>query len=102
MYTYSFFFVFLGIRERELKRSFISIMQTTYDSQGKIIIEEGNKELTTLNGEILDEVTYTHGSAPAPDHPNSWNVHIAQRVDLALLEQVSIARNIRNFRLLKK
>lgn len=80
--------IILGIRERELKRNFISIMQATYDSQGKIVVEEGNKELTTLNGDVLDEISYTHGDAPTPDQPGAWNVNIAHRVDLALLEQV--------------
>lgn len=64
-------------------------MQANYDSQGKIIIEEGHKDFTTINGDIMDEVTYTHGNAPAPDPPGAWNSNIAQRVDLALLEQVS-------------
>lgn len=68
-------------------------MQITYDSQGKIIIEEGNKELTTLNGDVLDDVNYAQGNAPAPDQLGAWNVNIAQRVDLALLEQVSLSDN---------
>lgn len=65
------------------------MMQATYDSQGKIVIEEGNKDLTGMSGDLLTDVTYTHGNAPAPDQAGSWNVNIAQRVDLALLEQVS-------------
>lgn len=64
-------------------------MQATYDSQGKIVVEEGDKDATNMNGDVLNEVMYTHGNAPAPDQPGSWNVSIAQRVDLALLEQVS-------------
>lgn len=65
------------------------MMQATYDSQGKIVIEDDNKDLVNMNGEVLTDVTYTHGNAPAPDPLGSWNVIIAQRVDLALLEQVS-------------
>lgn len=64
-------------------------MQSTYDSHGKIIIEDSNKDLINLNGDVLDEITYTHGNAPIPDQLGAWNVRIAQRVDMALLEQVS-------------
>lgn len=64
-------------------------MQANYDSQGKIIIEEGHKDFTSMNGDIMDEVAFTHGNAPTPDQPGTWNSNIAQRVDLALLEQVS-------------
>lgn len=66
-------------------------MQANYDSQGKIIIEEGHKDFTNMNGDILNDVTFTHGNAPAPDQPGAWNTNIAQRVDLALLEQVSFS-----------
>ncbi|KAJ8924293.1 hypothetical protein NQ315_007086 [Exocentrus adspersus] len=77
-----------GVRERELKRSMISIMQVMYERQGKIFIEEGNKELTELNSEQVDEVKYTYGGAPAPDVPGEWSTAIAHRVDLFLLEQI--------------
>ncbi|XP_018573491.1 bromodomain adjacent to zinc finger domain protein 2B isoform X3 [Anoplophora glabripennis] len=77
-----------GVRERELKRNMISIMQTMYERQGKIYIEEGNKDLTDLNSEQIDDIKYTDGSAPAPDEPGAWSISIAHRVDLFLLEQI--------------
>lgn len=77
-----------GVRERELKRNMISIMQTMYERQGKIYIEEGHKDLTELNSEQIDDIKYTEGGAPAPDEPGAWSIAIAHRVDLFLLEQV--------------
>lgn len=77
-----------GVRERELKRNMITIMQIMYERQGKIYIEEGHKDLTELNSEQIDDIKYTDGGAPAPDEPGAWSMAIAHRVDLFLLEQV--------------
>ncbi|XP_044265111.1 bromodomain adjacent to zinc finger domain protein 2B-like isoform X8 [Tribolium madens] len=77
-----------GARERELKRNFISIMQTMYERQGKFYIEEGQKDLTELAMEGIENVKFTDGGAPYPDEPGSWSQSIAHRVDLFLLEQV--------------
>ncbi|KAK9884034.1 hypothetical protein WA026_004967 [Henosepilachna vigintioctopunctata] len=76
-----------GVRERELKRNFISIMQTMYQSQ-KFHIEEGNKDLIELSTEHIDDVMFMEGGAPYPDQKGSWNKNIAERVDASLLEQV--------------
>ncbi|CAH1966841.1 unnamed protein product [Acanthoscelides obtectus] len=82
-----------GVRERELKRNIISLMQTMYERQGNLVIEEGNKELTSLvgsTGESQGEevaVRRVHG-APAPDEPGAWSQTVAQRVDMFLMEQV--------------
>nr|CAI5824465.1 unnamed protein product [Callosobruchus analis] len=83
-----------GVRERELKRNIISLMQTMYERQGNLVIEEGNKELTSLVGSGTGEsqgeeiaVRRVHG-APAPDEPGAWNRTVAHRVDMFLMEQV--------------
>ncbi|VEN44391.1 unnamed protein product [Callosobruchus maculatus] len=83
-----------GVRERELKRNIISLMQTMYERQGNLVIEEGNKELTSLVGGSTGEsqgeeiaVRRVHG-APAPDEPGAWNRTVAHRVDMFLMEQV--------------
>ncbi|CAH0551752.1 unnamed protein product [Brassicogethes aeneus] len=77
-----------GVREREMKRGFITIMQAMYEGQGKIQIEEGNKELCEFSGENLDEIEYVEGNAPKPDVRLAWSTAVAHRVDLFLLEQV--------------
>lgn len=75
-----------GVRERELKRNFMSVMNLMYEDQEKIHIEEGQKELTELSTSIN---TVPEGSGvPTADHSNSWSPAVANRVDLALLEQV--------------
>ncbi|XP_044744368.1 bromodomain adjacent to zinc finger domain protein 2B isoform X1 [Coccinella septempunctata] len=76
-----------GIRERELKRNFNSIMQAMYPTL-RIHIEEGNKELTELSTEHIDDVMFMEGGAPYPDQKDAWNKAIAERVDASLLEQV--------------
>ncbi|XP_045483228.1 bromodomain adjacent to zinc finger domain protein 2B isoform X2 [Harmonia axyridis] len=76
-----------GIRERELKRNFNSIMQAMYPTE-RIHIEEGNKELTELSTEHMDDVMFMEGGAPYPDQKDAWNKAIAERVDASLLEQV--------------
>lgn len=78
-----------GARERELKRTFISTMQSMYERQGKLHIEEGQKEATELTVGGAEEIQMLEGGAPRPDSPGSWNPSIAQRVDMFLLEQVS-------------
>lgn len=78
-----------GARERELKRNFISIMQTMYERQGKCYIEEGQKDLTELSLEGIENVRFMDGGAPYPDEPGAWSQSIAHRVDLFLLEQVN-------------
>ncbi|RZC05013.1 bromodomain adjacent to zinc finger domain protein 2B, partial [Asbolus verrucosus] len=77
-----------GARERELKRNFISIMQIMYERQGKLYIEEGQKDLTELIVEGMEELSFMEGGAPHPDEPGAWSQAIAHRVDLFLLEQV--------------
>ncbi|KAG5873341.1 hypothetical protein JTB14_032315 [Gonioctena quinquepunctata] len=77
-----------GVRERELKRSLISIMQTVYDKKGRLFIEEGCKELTNLEGEQIGEVSYVDGHAPLPDEAGAWSLPLARKMDLFLLEQV--------------
>lgn len=78
-----------GARERELKRSFVSVMQAMYEDQGRLHIEEGQKEATELNVNENDEVEMIEGvGAPAENAPSSWSPMVAQRVDLFLLEQV--------------
>ncbi|XP_015837092.1 bromodomain adjacent to zinc finger domain protein 2B isoform X4 [Tribolium castaneum] len=77
-----------GARERELKRNFISIMQTMYERQGKFYIEDGQKDLTELALEGIESVKFMDGGAPHPDEPGAWSQSIAHRVDLFLLEQV--------------
>lgn len=78
-----------GARERELKRSFVSIMQMMYEDQGKLHIEEGQKEATELGTNENDEVDMIEGvGAPVENACMSWSPMVAQRVDLFLLEQV--------------
>nr|XP_023030372.1 bromodomain adjacent to zinc finger domain protein 2B-like isoform X3 [Leptinotarsa decemlineata] len=77
-----------GVRERELKRSLVSVMQTVYERKGRLFIEEGASELTNLKNEQTDEVTYVDGHAPTPDEPGAWSVTLARKVDMFLLEQV--------------
>ncbi|CAG9853570.1 unnamed protein product [Phyllotreta striolata] len=77
-----------GIRERELKRNFINVMQTMYEQKGRIVIEEGSKELSSLSDSPMDGISFVHKGAPEPDKPGSWNVSIERRVDMFLLEQV--------------
>lgn len=63
-------------------------MQATYECKGKLFIEEGCKDLGEMNGDIFDDIVFIHGEAPTPDKPGAWNLSIAQRVDMAVLEQV--------------
>lgn len=77
-----------GVRERELKRNFVSIMQCMYERQGKLHIEEGHKEVTELSGAGGEDVQFLECGAPVPETPGSWHTSVAQRVDLFLLEQV--------------
>lgn len=78
-----------GVRERELKRTFISMMQSMYERQGKLCIEEGQKDMTELSP-CGEDVVIMEGGAPQPDVSGSFNLAIAQRVDLFLLEQVCL------------
>lgn len=78
-----------GVRERELKRNFVNIMQCMYERQGKLHIEEGHKDITELSNAGVEEVNFLECGAPTPDAPGSWHPSVAQRVDLFLLEQVS-------------
>lgn len=78
-----------GVRERELKRNFINIMQCMYERQGKLHIEEGHKDITELSTVGVEEVNFLECGAPLPDAPGAWHPSVAQRVDLFLLEQVS-------------
>ncbi|KAK5647311.1 hypothetical protein RI129_002203 [Pyrocoelia pectoralis] len=76
-----------GARERELKRTFLTTMQCMYESQGKLHIDEGQKEATELS--VNDEVCKMNvGNAPYPDEPGSWSQSVAHRVDMFLFEQV--------------
>ncbi|GJQ86804.1 hypothetical protein Trydic_g5593 [Trypoxylus dichotomus] len=78
-----------GARERELKRTFVGVMQTMYEDQGRLHIEEGQKEATELISNENDEVEMVEGvEVPAENVPLSWSPMVAQRVDLFLLEQV--------------
>ncbi|XP_065166664.1 bromodomain adjacent to zinc finger domain protein 2B isoform X6 [Atheta coriaria] len=78
-----------GAREKEFKRTLLTTMQTLYEQPGKMFIEEGNTDATEL---ILDddyeEVDFGESGAPRPDERGEWNEVVAQRVDIALLEQV--------------
>lgn len=76
-----------GVRERELKRSFLLTMQQMYN-KGKLVIEEGHPELTELGGEGIDGVAMVAEGAPVPYEVGWWSRTIAHRVDLFLLEQV--------------
>lgn len=78
-----------GVRERELKRNFVNIMQCMYERQGKLHIEEGHKEVTELCTIGAEEINFLDCGAPTPDAPGAWHPSVAQRVDLFLLEQVS-------------
>lgn len=78
-----------GVRERELKRNFVNIMQCMYERQGKLHIEEGHKDVTELSTSGGEDVQFMDFGAPAPETPGSWHPSVAQRVDLFLLEQVS-------------
>lgn len=83
-----------GCRERELKRTFHSSMQSMYESAARIHIEEGNKasiELTTpapadmMEGAMHVEMEY---GVPVMDKNGEWNRAVGERVDLSVLEQV--------------
>lgn len=83
-----------GCRERELKRTFHSTMQSMYESAARVHIEEGNKASTELTipapGEIMEGsmlVEIEHG-APVVDKSGSWNRAVGERVDFSVLEQV--------------
>ncbi|XP_076268643.1 bromodomain adjacent to zinc finger domain 2B toutatis isoform X4 [Rhynchophorus ferrugineus] len=76
-----------GVRERELKRSFVISMQQMYN-KGKLVIEKGADELTKLSSEHIENVEFVEKDAPMPDKPGSWSRAIAHRVDMFLLEQV--------------
>ncbi|XP_050306247.1 bromodomain adjacent to zinc finger domain protein 2B isoform X3 [Anthonomus grandis grandis] len=76
-----------GVRERELKRSFLLTMQQMYN-KGKLVIEQGHPELTDMTGEGLEEVMMAEGGAPMPYEAGWWSKAIAHRVDMFLLEQV--------------
>lgn len=76
-----------GVRERELKRSFLLTMQQMYN-KGKLVIEEGHPELTELGGEGIEGVSMVVDGAPVPYEVGWWSRAIAHRVDLFLLEQV--------------
>lgn len=77
-----------GVRERELKRNFVNIMQCMYERQGKLHIEEGHKDVTELSAAGVEDINFLECGAPTPDAPGSWHQFVAQRVDLFLLEQV--------------
>lgn len=83
-----------GVRERELKRNFASIMQCMYERQGKLHIEEGHRELTELSGVGGEDVRFLECGAPVPETTGSWHPSVAQRVDLFLLEQVSLCATL--------
>ncbi|CAG9766317.1 unnamed protein product [Ceutorhynchus assimilis] len=76
-----------GVRERELKRSFLLTMQQMYN-KGKLVIEEGHPELTELRGENIEGVCMVEGDVPMPYEPGWWSKATAHRVDMFLLEQV--------------
>ncbi|XP_066142335.1 bromodomain adjacent to zinc finger domain protein 2B isoform X3 [Euwallacea fornicatus] len=76
-----------GVRERELKRSFLLTMQQMYN-KGKLVIEEGNPELTNLVAESIEGVCMVTEGAPMPYETGWWSKAIAHRVDMFLLEQV--------------
>lgn len=80
-----------GARERELKRTFVNTMQTMYERQGKLTIEEGCKESTELTGAggSLEDLRCIVDGAPEPDKVGFWHTAVAQRVDMFLLEQVN-------------
>lgn len=77
-----------GIRERELKRNFVGIMQAMYDKKGRLVVEEGSRDLTTLSEEPIDNVKFIEEGAPEPDVPGTWSAELEQRVDFVLLEQL--------------
>lgn len=74
-----------GARERELKRTFLNTMQAMYERQGKLHIEEGQKEATDLTACNAEEVQHDD----APDEAGAWSVNVAHRVDTFLFDQVS-------------
>lgn len=73
-----------GARERELKRTFLSTMQAMYERQGKLQIEEGQKEAIDLTASNLEEVP----NEDTPDKAGAWCSMVAHRVDMFLFEQV--------------
>lgn len=79
-----------GARERELKRTFASIMQLMYERPGQLTIEEGQKEATELSLAPHPDVQFMDEGIPCADEPSAWSQGVAQRVDLFLLEQVSL------------
>ncbi|XP_019757986.2 bromodomain adjacent to zinc finger domain protein 2B isoform X3 [Dendroctonus ponderosae] len=76
-----------GVRERELKRSFLLTMQQMYN-KGKLVIEEGHPELTSLVGENIEGVCMVEEGAPMPYEAGWWSKAVAHRVDMVLHEQV--------------
>ncbi|KAL1513282.1 hypothetical protein ABEB36_002708 [Hypothenemus hampei] len=76
-----------GVRERELKRSFLLTMQQMYN-KGKLVIEEGHPELTDLTGDYTEGVEMIADGAPKPYEAGWWSRITAHRVDMFLLEQV--------------
>lgn len=78
-----------GAREREMKRTFASMMQLMYERPGQLVIEDGQKEATELSLSSNDDIQFLEEGVPCPDAPGSWSRGVAQRVDLFLLEQVS-------------
>lgn len=79
-----------GARERELKRTFLSTMQSMYERQGKVFIEEGQKDATDLTLTVCDDVEMGVDDVPKPDTPGTWSTTVAHRVDTFLFEQVSL------------
>nr|XP_022921301.1 bromodomain adjacent to zinc finger domain protein 2B isoform X3 [Onthophagus taurus] len=78
-----------GARERELKRSVLTIMQMMYEDPSKLHIEEGQKESTELTPADCEPVEMLEDlNTPAPDRLHAWSELVANRVDLFLLEQV--------------
>lgn len=77
-----------GARERELKRTFASMMQIMYERPGQLTIEEGQKEATELSLVPHPDVEFLEDGIPCADDLGAWSRGVAQRVDIFLLEQV--------------
>ncbi|XP_025834875.1 uncharacterized protein LOC108740196 isoform X2 [Agrilus planipennis] len=76
-----------GTRERELRRTILNTMQIMYEDKGNVHIEEGQNDMTTLAPRDY-YVEMVEGGAPYPDEPGSWNAAVANRIDLAVFEQL--------------
>ncbi|XP_057663920.1 bromodomain adjacent to zinc finger domain protein 2B isoform X2 [Diorhabda carinulata] len=77
-----------GIRERELKRNIVGIMQAMYDKKGRLVVEDGSADLTTLNDEPIDDVKFIEDGVPEPDVPGTWSVELERKIDFVLSEQL--------------